>query len=91
MQYTPLGRTGVQVSRLALGTVNFGTITSETDSFTIMDEALSAGINFFNTADIYGRQRGKGITEQIVGRWFAQASGRRENVFLATKVLAIIP
>ena len=69
MQYTQLGRAGVQVSRLCLGTMNFGWHTSEVDSFTIMDHALELGINFFDTADVYGSEWG--LTEQIIGRWFA--------------------
>jgi len=86
MDYAQLGRTGVKVSRLCLGTMNFGPHTSEADSFAIMDRALELGINFFDTANVYGRQLGEGITEQIVGRWFAQGDGRRDKVVLATKV-----
>lgn len=86
MKYTHLGRTGLQVSRLCLGTMNFGPYTTEKDSFAIMDKALDLGINFFDTANVYGRQRGEGITEQIIGRWLAQGGGRREKIVLATKV-----
>jgi NDP-hexose 2,3-enoyl reductase len=86
MEYTNLGRTGLSVSRLCLGTMNFGPQTSEPDSFTIMDRALGHGINFFDTANRYGRELGPGFTEQIIGRWFAQGDGRREKVVLATKV-----
>ncbi len=86
MQYTHLGRTGLRVSRLCLGTMNFGPQTSEQDSFAIMDHALEHGINFFDTADVYGWKKGEGITEQILGRWFAQGGGRREKVVLATKL-----
>jgi len=86
MEYTRLGRTGLKVSRLCLGTMNFGPVTSEEDSFAIMDRALELGINFFDTADVYGWKKGEGLTEQIVGRWFAQGGGRREKVVLATKV-----
>jgi len=86
MQYANLGRTGLKVSRLCLGTMNFGPITSEEDSRAIMDKALDLGFNFFDTANVYGRKRGEGITEQIVGRWLAQGGGRRENIVLATKV-----
>ena len=85
MQYTQLGRSGLKVSRLCLGTMNFGPKTTEADSFAIMDHALELGINFFDTADVYGWKRGEGITEQIVGRWFAQGGGRRDKVVLATK------
>src|SRR3712207_9397564 len=86
MQYTHLGRTGLQVSRLCLGTMNFGPETSEADAFAIMDRALELGINFFDTADVYGWQRGEGVTERILGRCFAQGGGRREKVVIATKV-----
>ena len=86
MQYTALGRTGLQVSRLCLGTMNFGPDTTESDSFTIMDRALELGINFFDTANGYGGKLGEGITEQIIGRWLGQGGGRREQVVLATKV-----
>jgi aryl-alcohol dehydrogenase-like predicted oxidoreductase len=86
MEYTNLGRSGLQVSRLCLGTMNFGPYTTEQDSFAIMDRALEVGINFFDTANVYGRKQGEGVTEQIIGRWFAQGGGRREKVVLATKV-----
>src|SRR5262245_27757900 len=86
MRYVRLGRTGLQVSRLCLGTMNFGPLTSEGDSFAIMDRALEQGVNFFDTADVYGWKTGEGVTEQILGRWFAQGGGRRERVVLATKV-----
>lgn len=86
MQYTHLGRTGLKVSRICLGTMNFGPETDEATSFAIMDRALDLGINFFDTADVYGWVQGEGITEQILGRWFAQGGGRREKVVLATKV-----
>ena len=86
MDYTHLGRTGLQVSRLCLGTMNFGPHTTEEDSYVIMDHALDKGINFFDTANVYGWKRGEGITEQIVGRWLAQGGGRREKIVLATKV-----
>jgi aryl-alcohol dehydrogenase-like predicted oxidoreductase len=86
MEYVQLGRTGLSVSRLCLGTMNFGTKTAEKDSFAIMDQALDLGINFFDTANVYGWKLGQGITEHIVGRWFAQGGGRREKVVIATKV-----
>jgi aryl-alcohol dehydrogenase-like predicted oxidoreductase len=66
--------------------MNFGPFTSEEDSYAIMDRALAGGINFFDTADVYGRTPGEGVTEQIIGRWLAQGGGRRENIVLATKV-----
>lgn len=86
MQYTSLGRTGLKVSRLCLGTMNFGPHTSEADSFAVMDKALEHGINFWDSANVYGAKKGEGITEQIIGRYFAQGGGRREKVVLATKV-----
>ena len=86
MDYTQLGRTGLQVSRLCLGTMNFGRRTTEEDSFTIMDKAHDLGINFFDTANVYGGKLGEGVTEQIVGLWFAQGGGRREKTVIATKV-----
>jgi NDP-hexose 2,3-enoyl reductase len=86
MEYTNLGRTGLLVSRLCLGTMNFGPKTEEADSHHIMDRALEHGINFFDTANVYGWKQGEGITEQIVGRWFAQGGGRRDKVVIATKV-----
>jgi aryl-alcohol dehydrogenase-like predicted oxidoreductase len=86
MDYTHLGRTGLQVSPLCLGTMNFGPETSEEDSFAIMDRAHEAGVNFFDTANVYGWKKGEGWTEQIVGRWFAQGGGRREKTVLATKL-----
>jgi aryl-alcohol dehydrogenase-like predicted oxidoreductase len=86
MRYTHLGRTGLNVSRLCLGTMNFGPETDEPTSYSIMDSAIEAGINFFDTANVYGRSKGRGATEEIVGRWFAQGGGRREKVVLATKL-----
>src|SRR5512136_953596 len=86
MKFTQLGRTGLKVSQLCLGTMNFGPQTNEPDSFAIMDKALELGINFFDTANVYGWKTGEGVTEQIVGRWFAQGGGRREKVVIATKV-----
>ena len=86
MDYTQLGRTGLQVSRLCLGTMNFGRRTTEEDAFTIMDKAHDLGINFFDTANVYGGKLGEGVTEQIVGLWFAQGGGRREKTVIATKV-----
>jgi len=86
METTFLGRTGLQVSRLCLGTMNFGPQTSEEDSFAIMDRALELGINFFDTANVYGWKIGEGLTEKIIGRWLAQGGGRRDQIVLATKV-----
>ncbi|WP_043633608.1 aldo/keto reductase [Nonomuraea candida] len=86
MDYVKLGRSGLQVSPLCLGTMNFGPRTSEEDSFAIMDRAHELGLNFFDTANVYGGVKGEGVTEGILGRWFAQGGGRRERTVIATKV-----
>jgi aryl-alcohol dehydrogenase-like predicted oxidoreductase len=98
MEYTHLGRTGLSVSRLCLGTMNFGPLTPPADAHAIMDHAHELGINFFDTANRYGGPQGPtgeaaqnseahaGWTEEIIGDWFAQGGGRRERTVLATKV-----
>jgi len=86
MEYTHLGRSGLRVSRLCLGTMNFGPETEEVDSHAIMDAAHEYGINYFDTANVYGRSLGRGATEEIVGNWFATGGGRRERTVLATKL-----
>jgi aryl-alcohol dehydrogenase-like predicted oxidoreductase len=88
MDYTHLGRSGLSVSRLCLGTMNFGPATTEEDSFQIMDAAHAAGLNFFDTANAYGGTDNRGGTERIVGNWFAQGGARRDRTVLATKVYA---
>ncbi|USI71517.1 aldo/keto reductase [Sphingomonas morindae] len=91
MDYRTLGRTGLKVSPLCLGTMNFGEVTDEATSFAIMDEALDAGINYFDTADVYGgpqkpdMEKGYGVSEEIIGRWLEQG-GRRERIVVATKI-----
>jgi NDP-hexose C3-ketoreductase / dTDP-4-oxo-2-deoxy-alpha-D-pentos-2-ene 2,3-reductase len=86
MEYTTLGRTGLRVSRLVLGTMNFGPVTDEPDSHRIMDRAHEHGINLFDTANVYGWGKNRGRTETIVGDWFAQGGGRRDRTVIATKV-----
>ena len=86
MEYKHLGRTGLKVSSLCLGTMNFGPYTTEADSHKIMDRAIELGINFFDTANVYGWEKGKGITEQIIGNWLVQDSTRRDKIVLASKV-----
>jgi aryl-alcohol dehydrogenase-like predicted oxidoreductase len=86
VEYRHLGRLGLRVSPLCLGTMNFGPQTNERDSHAIMDRALELGINFFDTANVYGQRKGVGATETIVGNWFAKGEGRRDKVVLATKV-----
>ncbi|MGO4384522.1 aldo/keto reductase [Specibacter sp. RAF43] len=86
MLYTHLGRSGLTVSKLCLGTMNFGPHTEEADAHAIMDQAHEAGLNFFDTANAYGGTEHRGWTEEIIGRWFARGGGRRERTVLATKV-----
>ena len=85
MKYRNLGRLGLKVSRFCLGTMNFGMETDERESFSILTGALGMGINFFDTADHYGLPEGRGITEEIIGRWLAQDHSRRSQIVLATK------
>ena len=86
MDYTHLGRSGAQVSRICLGTMNFGAITAPQDAHVIMDRAIEAGVNFWDTSNTYGRPRAEGVTEQVLGDWFAARPGRRDQVVLATKL-----
>jgi NDP-hexose C3-ketoreductase / dTDP-4-oxo-2-deoxy-alpha-D-pentos-2-ene 2,3-reductase len=86
MEYTRLGRSGLQVSRLCLGTMNFGPVTEEKQAHQILDAALEAGVNFVDTADVYGWGENKGWTEEIIGRWFEGSAERRRRTVLATKV-----
>ncbi|MFC4534484.1 aldo/keto reductase [Sphaerisporangium dianthi] len=86
MQYARLGRTALKVSRLCLGTLNLGVRTTEAEGMHLMNEALEQGVNFFDTANHYGWQVRRGLTEEIIGSWFAQGGQRREKVVLATKV-----
>jgi aryl-alcohol dehydrogenase-like predicted oxidoreductase len=86
LEYTQLGRCGLSVSRIVLGTLNFGPETSEPDAHALMDYAHDLGINFFDTSNVYGWKRGEGWTEQIIGRWLASGGGRRERTVLATKL-----
>ena len=74
MDDTHLGRSGVSVSRLCLGTMNFGAITSESDAHAIMDAAHEHGINFFDSSNTYGQPRAEGVTESVIGRWMAAAA-----------------
>ena len=86
MEYTRLGRTGLKVSRLCLGTMNWPWLTTEAEAYDVMNRALEVGINFFDCANVYGGQRGEGLTEQVLGRWFRQNAQNRAKVVLATKV-----
>ena len=85
MQYANLGRTGLTVSRLALGTMTFGLQTAEDEAGRILDAALAAGVTLIDTADVYpigGTLETVGRTEEIIGRWLG---GRRQQVVVATK------
>jgi aryl-alcohol dehydrogenase-like predicted oxidoreductase len=86
MRYTHLGRSGLTVSRLCLGTMNFGPQTGQAEAFEILDTAQAAGINFVDTANVYGGSSHRGWTEEILGNWFAQGGERRERTVLATKL-----
>jgi NDP-hexose C3-ketoreductase / dTDP-4-oxo-2-deoxy-alpha-D-pentos-2-ene 2,3-reductase len=86
MIYRRLGHTALQVSALCLGTMNFGPRTSEAESFTILDDAVEAGINFIDTANQYGGHLGVGATETLLGGWMAENPARRDRIVLATKV-----
>jgi aryl-alcohol dehydrogenase-like predicted oxidoreductase len=86
MQYTRLGRSGLKVSRLCLGTMNFGPQTDEPAAHAILDAASDSGINFLDTANVYGGSGRRGWTEEILGRWFATGGERRERTVLATKL-----
>ncbi|HEY9075308.1 MAG TPA: aldo/keto reductase [Anaerolineaceae bacterium] len=85
MEYNRLGRANVQVSKVCLGTMHFGNSTTEEEAFKIMDRALELGINFFDTANVYGGRGNHGKSEEIIGNWFT-ARGTRDQVVLATKV-----
>src|SRR6202030_4182661 len=86
MEYAHLGRTGLKVSRLCLGTMNWPWLTTEAEAYDVMSRSLDVGINFFDCANVYGGKRGEGLTEQVLGRWFKQDSSHRAKVVLATKV-----
>ncbi len=81
MEYRKLGRTGIMISPIGLGTVNFSWLTNEADSFAILDRAFELGVNLFDTSDNYNA----GQTEALLGRWFALGGGRREKTVLASK------
>ena len=86
MQYTKLGKSGMTVSKVCLGTMHFGGPTTEEEAFRIMDKAREMGINFFDTANVYGGEGGRGKSEEIIGKWFQSRSGSRDQVVLATKI-----
>ena len=96
MDYVKLGRSGLKVGRLILGTGNFGSNAGEDDSRAVMDRALDAGINVFDTGDVYGGKenpdsdRPGGLTESIIGRWLARDKSRRDRIVLATKVWGVM-
>ena len=88
MKYTQLGRTGLKVSRLVLGTMNFGPQTDEPTATASSTPRSARALNFVDTANVYGWGENKGRTEEILGTWFAQGGGRRDRTVLATKVYA---
>ena len=89
--YAHLGCSGLLVSRIGVGTMAFGYTAGESTSFDIMDAAVDAGINYFDTADVYGgpqtadMAKGYGVSEEIIGRWLKR-SGHRDDIVLATKL-----
>src|SRR5688572_4291024 len=86
MRHAKVGRSNLTVSRICLGTMHFGPYASETEAHRIMDRALELGINFFDTANVYGGAGDRGQSERMIGTWFAAEPSRRERVVLATKV-----
>jgi len=84
MEYVHLGRTGIKVSRLCIGTMNYGQYNTDEESHRIMDHAIDKGINFFDAANVYGTYKGQ--TEEIVGKWLSLNGGRRDKIVLASKV-----
>ncbi|MFF9690811.1 aldo/keto reductase [Streptomyces sp. NPDC014623] len=90
MKYTNLGRSGLVVGRLGLGTMNFGLHTPEPEAHAIMNLALDKGVNLFDTANTYGAQLGEGVTERIIGNWLAEDPARRDQIVLATKVYGMM-
>jgi hypothetical protein len=86
MKYGELGRSGMNVSKICLGTMHFGPKATEEESHAILDKALSMGITFIDTANVYGGEAARGRSEEIIGTWFAARPGVREEVVLATKV-----
>jgi aryl-alcohol dehydrogenase-like predicted oxidoreductase len=86
VNYLTLGRAGLQISRLCIGTLNFGPIISETESHRLLDLARDEGVNFIDTSNSYGRHTGRGRAEEILGTWFTKGDTRRERTVLATKV-----
>ena len=89
MEFRKLGRTGLKVSTICLGTMQFGWSADEATSHRIMSHAIELGCNFFDTADVYSRWaegNDGGVSEQIIGNWLAQSGTRRDSIVLATKV-----
>ncbi|MFD1342476.1 aldo/keto reductase [Litorisediminicola beolgyonensis] len=89
MKMNPLGRTGLSVSELCLGTMTYGNQTPESDAHSQIEMALEAGINFLDTAEMYPvnpvRKESIGRTEEVIGNWFAK-TGRRSDWIVATKI-----
>ena len=86
MKYTRLGRSNMQVSRVCLGAMHFGSRASDEETLKILDRAFEMGINFWDTANVYGGSGGRGKSEMLIGEWFKKNPARRDQVVLATKV-----
>jgi aryl-alcohol dehydrogenase-like predicted oxidoreductase len=86
MKYGELGRSGMNVSKICLGTMHFGPKATEEESHAILDKALSMGITFIDTANVYGGETARGRSEEIIGTWFAGRPAVRDEIVLATKV-----
>jgi aryl-alcohol dehydrogenase-like predicted oxidoreductase len=89
MKYRNLGRTGLKVSEICLGTMQFGWTADFETSSTVMDKAIELDCNFFDTADVYSRwaeNNDGGVSEEMIGRWLEASSVRRDQLVLATKV-----
>ena len=89
MEYRNLGRTGLKVSELCLGTMQFGWTADQETSFHILNRAVEAGVNFIDTADIYSRWvpgNPGGVSETIIGAWLKGSELPRDRIVIATKV-----
>ena len=86
MEYAKLGRSNMTVSKICLGTMHFGSRATEEESHLVLDEAVRMGINFIDTANVYGGDAGRGRSEEIIGNWLATRPGIRDDIVLATKV-----
>jgi len=92
MEYKYFGRTGMKISRVGMGTMQFGSSIPEKEAFKLLDTAVDLGINLIDTANSYGQNvhdpsiGHRGYCEEIIGKWFAQGGGRREKIMICTKI-----